>query len=288
MLTERVDRELLQGCPHLKGIANLAVGYDNLDVVAATELGIPVSTTPGVLTETTADLTFAALLGVARQLVPADRYTREGNFRRWGAELFLGADVGTGPNEQTKVLGIIGYGRIGAAVARRAAGFSMQVLAYDPRHQDRVDASPHATWSDLDPLLQRADFVTLHLPLRPSTHHLIGAPELAAMQSSAYLINTSRGPIIDETALVSALSARQIAGAALDVFENEPRLTPGLTELGNVLLLPHIGSASHATRGSMATTAVANAKAHLVGERAPDVINPEVYEGAAWRARVGR
>lgn len=285
-LTERVDRSLLERCPRLRGISNLAVGYDNIDLVAATDFGIPVATTPGVLTETTADLTWAALLGIARRIAEADHFTRAGRFERWGAELLLGADVGPGPDGRPKVLGVVGFGRIGEAVARRATGFSMEVLAHDPRHRDRIDSSPHARWSEFSQLLERSDFVTLHVPLTTETHHLISTPELQQMQATAYLVNTARGPVIDETALLEGLRSGEIAGAALDVFEFEPRLTPGLTGLDNVLLLPHIGSASHATRGSMAATAVANAAAHLAGRPAPHVINPEVYATDRWRRRV--
>jgi glyoxylate reductase len=285
LLTEPVDRGVLEANPRLLGVANMAVGYDNIDVRAATELGIPVSNTPGVLTETTADLTFALILAVARRLPEAHRYTVDGRYRIWGPNLFLGADVGPGPSGRRKVLGIIGYGRIGAAVARRARGFDMDVVAHDPHGRDAVEAAEGVAWAELDELLARSDFVTLHPPLTPETRHLIGAAQLQRMKGSAYLINAARGPVVDEAALVEALRRGAIAGAALDVYEDEPALAPGLTELDNVVLLPHIASASHDTRGAMATMAATNALCHLRGEPAPNALNHEVYHTAAWAAR---
>lgn len=286
LLTEEVDRTVLEANPGLRGVANYAVGYDNVDVEAATELGIPVSNTPGALTETTADLTWALILAVARRVVEADRLMRSGRFRLWGPTLLLGGDVGPGGSGRRKVLGIVGFGRIGRAVARRARGFEMDVLAHDPHHRDRVASSPLAEWAELDDLLERSDFVSIHAPLSDETRHLIGADRLERMKETAYLINTARGPIVDEEALVGALREGRIAGAGLDVYENEPTMAPGLAELENVILLPHVGSASRDTRDGMAEMAATDALHHLRGERALHVVNPEVYDGEAYRKRM--
>ena len=287
LLTETVDRELLALNPDLRGVANMAVGYDNIDVEAATELGIPVSNTPGILTDTTADLTMALLLAVARRIPWADRYVREGRYRAWDPELFVGRDVGPGGEGRRRSLGVIGFGRIGRAVTRRAAGFELEVLAHDPRHRDRVERDPRARWAELAELLAVCDFVALHVPLTGETRHLIGAPELRRMKPTAYLINTSRGPVIDEEALVTALREGWIEGAGLDVYEEEPTISPGLVERDDVVLLPHIGSASRSTRDGMATAAVENALAHLRAERAPNCVNPEVYGSERYRQRLG-
>jgi glyoxylate reductase len=287
LLTEPLGRELLERAPGLLGIAQMAVGYNNVDVVAATDLGIPVSNTPGVLTETTADLTWALLLSVARRVVESHRYMVAGRYKIWGPNLFLGADVGTGASGRRKVLGIVGYGRIGEAVARRAAGFDMDVLAYDPGNRQGVEADPRVSWASFEDLLERSDFVTLHCLLDASTHHLIDGPALARMKPTAYLVNAARGPIVDEEALVAALRAGTIAGAALDVYEREPAMATGLAELPNAVLLPHVASASTDTRSRMATMAAENALCHLRRERAPNVVNPEVYKTAAYRRRIG-
>lgn len=289
LLTESVDRPVLEANPGLRGVANYAVGYDNVDVEAATALGIPVSNTPGVLTDTTADLAWALLLSVARRIVEADAYVRAGRYGIWGPNLFLGADPSPGGSGRRKALGVVGFGRIGRAVARRAAGFDMEVLVHDPRHRDRVEAfGPPARWVELDELLESSDFVTLHPPLTPDTHHLIGEGELRRMKETACLVNVSRGPVVDEAALVRALREGWIAGAGLDVYEDEPAMAPGLAELSNAVVVPHIGSASRDTRDRMAVIAATNALHHLRGERAPNVVNPEVYEGDAWRRRTSR
>lgn len=279
LLTEEVDRAVLEsGGRRLRGVANYAVGYDNVDVTAATALSIPVSNTPGVLTDTTADLTWALILAVTRRIVEADRYVREGRFRIWGPHLLLGEDVSPGGSGRRKVLGIVGFGRIGQAVARRAVGFDMDVRAYDPRNRDRVEASgAPVSWAGLDELVEGADILTLHPPLTPATRHMIGEAELRRMKATACLINVSRGPVVHEAALVRALWEGWIAGAGLDVYEDEPELASGLAALPNVVLAPHIGSASRETRDRMAVIAARNALAHLRGERAPDVVNPEVY-----------
>ena len=253
-LTEKLDRDVLAASPRLRGIAQMAVGFNNIDVDAAVELGIPVSNTPGVLTDTSADCAFAMLLALARRLSEAQEYLLAGRFKLWGPNLMLGADVSPGGSGRRKVLGIVGFGRIGRAVARRAEAFEMEVLHTDSS-SDR--GALHA-------LLERSDFVSLHVPLNSTTRHLIAEEELRRMKSTALLINTARGPVVDEAALVRALREGEIAGAALDVFENEPELAPGLVELareGKVLALPHIASASRDTREIMARMAAQNALA---------------------------
>jgi glyoxylate reductase len=255
-------------------------------VAAATELGIPVSNTPGVLTDTTADLTWALILAVARRIPEADAYMKAGRYKLWGPNLMLGADVGPGGSGRRKVLGVIGFGRIGAAVARRAVGFDMDVVAYDPHAREAIETSGIARWAELGDLLKQSDFVTLHPRLTKETRHLIDARALKRMKPTAYLINASRGPVVDEAALVRALRGGTIAGAALDVFENEPAMAAGLAECPNVVLVPHIASASTDTRNRMATMAAANALAHLKGEPAPHVVNPGVYDTAAYRERL--
>ena len=267
LLTDRVDDDLLSRCPSLRGIAVIAVGYDNIDVAAAARRGIPVSNTPGALTETTADLAWALILGVARRIAEADRFTRDGRFTRWGIMLMLGGDV------HGKTLGIVGAGRIGTAVAMRARGFGMRVLYCAPERNERIEQELGATRAALETLLRESDFVSLHVPLIPETRHLIGERELGMMKPGAYLVNTSRGPVVDEEALVRALREKGIAGAGLDVYEDEPRLAVGLAELENAILLPHIGSASVETRSRMAEMAAANLAAMLRGERPPNCVN---------------
>ena len=285
LLTETVDREALAANPGLLGVANYAVGFNNIDLLAATELGIPVSNTPGVLTDTTADLTWALILAVARRIPEAHNYMVAGRYRIWGPNLFLGADVSPGGTGRRKVLGIVGYGRIGAAVAKRAAGFDMDIIAYDPMTGESPFSGPMVQRTDLDDLLARSDFVTLHPALTPETHHLIGERELRLMKPTACLINVSRGPVVDETVLARALRERWIAGAALDVYEQEPAIAPSLAECENAVLVPHIASATIDTRARMATMAATNAVAHLRGDRAPNTLNPAVYDSAAYRAR---
>ncbi len=248
---------------------------------------MPVSNTPGVLTDTTADLTWALLLAVARRVSEAHNYMVAGRYKIWGPNLFLGGDVSPGGSGRRKILGIVGYGRIGEGVAKRALGFDMDVLAFDPYAREAVESSRYAAWAELPELLAKSDFVSLHPLLTEETHHLIAAKELRAMKTSAYLINASRGPVVDEKALVQALREGWIAGAALDVYEDEPAMAEGLAERSNVVLLPHIASASTDTRGKMASMAAANALAHLRRERAPNVVNPEVYDTAAYRQRTG-
>lgn len=271
LLTDRIDGAVLEaGKGHLKIVANVAVGFDNIDVPAATELGILVANTPGVLTETTADFAWALLMGIARRTAEAQAFLRAGKFKGWGIMMMLGEDV------HHKTIGLVGFGRIGRAVARRAAGFDMSVQYYDPVIGDDEAATlAPARQVDLDTLLQTSDFVSVHTPLSPETHHLIGAAELAKMKRTAYLINTSRGPVLDEAALAEALSAETIRGAALDVFEREPVVEPRLLELDNVLITPHIASATVATRTRMATMAAENVLAALRGERPPTGLNTD-------------
>jgi glyoxylate reductase len=273
VISELVDEALLAARPGLRVVSNVAVGYNNVDVAACTRRGVVVTNTPDVLTDTTADFAWALLMATARRLVEADRYTREGRFRQWEYMLLLGGDV------HGKTLGVVGFGRIGRAVARRAQGFGMRIL-----YQDAVAADPaterdlRATRTDLATLLRESDFVTLHTPLVPETRHLINAQTLRTMKKTAYLINAARGPVVDEAALVQALTEGWIAGAGLDVFEEEPRVHPGLIGLPNVVLTPHIASASHETRLRMATLAVENCLAVLEGKRPPTPVNPEVLE----------
>lgn len=290
LLTEPITREVLSANPKLLGVANYAVGFNNIDVVAATELGIPVSNTPGILTDTTADLSWALILGAARRIVEAHEYMVAGRYKLWGPNLLLGGDVSPGGSGKRKVLGIVGYGRIGAAVSKRAIGFDMDVLAYDPHNPDAIardaaDPTRHVRAASLDELLRESDFVSLHPLLTEETRHMIGERELGLMKRSAYLINVSRGPVVDEAALVRALNANVIAGAALDVFENEPLMVPGLAECRNATLVPHIASGSQDTRDRMATMAATNVVAHLNGTRAPNVVNPDVYDTVAYSAR---
>jgi len=285
LLTETINRKILEANNKLLGVANLAVGFDNIDVEAATSLGIPVTNTPGVLTETTADLTWALLLAVARRIPQAHNYMVSGKYKIWGPNLFPGDDIGLGPREQTKTLGIVGFGRIGQAVYRRAKGFHMRILAYDPWVKDMIQKTEGVHYCDLPQLLEQSDFVTLHCNLNQETRHLIGREELKRMKKTSYLINTSRGPIVDEKELVWALKNQIIAGAGLDVYEDEPKMSEGLASLDNVVLLPHIASASKDTRGEMAIMAVRNALALLKKNQAPNTVNPEVYNTKAYHER---
>ena len=287
LLTEPIDREVMEANPRLLGIAQMAVGFNNIDVEVATELGIPVAHTPGVLTESTADLTWALLMAGARHVPQAHNYMVAGKYKLWGPNLFLGQDVGTGASGRRKVLGIVGYGRIGAAVAKRAQGFDMRVLASDPYARDAIEASDLVEYASLDEMLPQVDFLTLHPLLTDETHHLINEERLRKMKPTALLVNAARGPVVDERALVRALTEGWIGGAALDVYEHEPRMAHGLAELPNVVLLPHIASATADTRGRMATMAAENALKFLNREPARNPVNPDVYETEAYRQRVG-
>ena len=275
LLTDRIDAALIRACPRLRVISNVAVGYDNVDIAAATARRIPVGNTPGVLTETTADLAFALILAVARRVVEADRFVREGRWRTWDPNLLLGRDV------HGATLGIAGYGKIGQAVARRAAGFDMRVLyttSNDVGAQHPLAAGDVLAHVNLDTLLRESDVVSLHVPLTDATRNMIGEAQLRVMKPTAYLINTARGGLVDQPALVRALREGWIAGAGLDVAAVEPvPADDPLLSAPNVVLLPHIGSASHTTRERMASMAVENCLAGLRGERLPNCVNSEVY-----------
>ncbi len=277
LLTDRVDDEFLDAAgPQLKVVSNYAVGFDNVDVPACTARGIPVGNTPGVLTETTADLAFALMMAAARRLPEGDRYVRAGRWKTWGPMLLLGPDV------HGATIGIVGFGRIGQAVARRAAGFGMKILYHDVHQADpAVEAEHSATFLPLEKLLAQADFVSLHVNLTPETRGLINTEKLGWMKPTAVLVNTSRGPVVDGAALATALHDGQIFAAGLDVTDPEPIKTDDpLLSLDNCLVVPHIASASHATRSKMAEMAAANLLAGLRGERLPTPVNPEVYDRA--------
>ena len=286
LLTEPIDRQVMAANPGLLGIAQMAVGFNNIDVEAATELGIPVANTPGILTETTADLTWALLMAGARRVPQAHDYMVAGRYKIWGPNLFLGMDVGTGANGRRKILGIVGFGRIGAAVAKRATGFDMRVLATDPYAREAIEASELVEYCSLDEMLPQVDFLSLHPLLTEETRHLINEARLRKMKPNALVINAARGPVVDERALVKALQEGWIGGAALDVYEDEPHMAHGLAELDNVVLLPHIASATAGTRGRMATMAAENALKFLAREPALNPVNPEVYGTEAYRRRM--
>ena len=265
----RVDAEMLaEHAGTLKVVANVAVGVDNIDVDAATRLGIQITNTPDVLTEAVADMSMALTLAVARRVVEADRYTRAGKFQGNPFPLFWGADI-TG-----ETFGIVGMGRIGQALARRARGFGLDIVYHK---RSRLDSAAEkelgATWLPLDDLLKKARFIVLLTPLTPETKHLIGARELGLMRKDAYLVNISRGPVVEEAALIAALEEKRIAGAALDVYEFEPKFSEALPKLDNVVLTPHIGSASAGTRAGMVRLAARNLKAALLGEAVPSPVN---------------
>jgi lactate dehydrogenase-like 2-hydroxyacid dehydrogenase len=272
LLTDRVDQDLLDAAPSLRVVSNMAVGYDNVDVDACTARGIPVGNTPGVLTDTTADLAFALLMAAARRIVEGADYVRAGKWKTWGPMLLMGQDV------YGATLGVVGMGRIGRAVARRALGFDMRILYYDP-YTPETALDLDATRLDMDTLLSESDFITLHVPLTEATHHLIGREQLQKMKPRARLINASRGGVVDHDALHAALQEGQIAYAALDVTEPEPiPADHPLLDLPNCIVVPHIGSASVATRTKMATMAAKNLVVGLRGEPMPHCVNPEVLE----------
>jgi glyoxylate reductase len=278
MVTDRVDARLMEDARRLRVISNFGVGVNNIDVVAATRLGIVVCNTPGVLDDATADCAWALILALARRVTWGDDYVRQGLFPGWGPLEAMGWDV-TG-----QTLGIVGLGRIGRAVARRARAFSMRVL-YTQRNaaSPAVEAELQVTRVSFESLLRESDFVSLHCPYTPSTHHLIDAEALLKMKPSAFLINTTRGAVVDEASLVRALRRQTIAGAGLDVYEREPRLAPGLNDCDNAILLPHVGSATPRTRGAMATLAGRNLVQALAGHRPDHCVNPEVLSSPALR-----
>jgi glyoxylate reductase len=272
LLTEKIDDELLAAAPRLRSVANIAVGFDNIDVEACTRRGVAVSNTPGVLDETTSDFAWTLLMAVARRLIEGDALARSGTWKGWNLDQLCGADV------WGKTLGILGFGRIGRAVARRAIGFGMRVLYNDAVRAPReIESELGAEYLERDAVLREADFLSVHVPLLPATRGLIGPRELALMKPTAFLINTSRGPVVQEAALIAALEQRQIAGAALDVYEREPQIGHGLLR-PNVVLAPHLASASLETRTKMALMAVDNTIALFDGRRPPNILNPDVWK----------
>ncbi|ABG03590.1 D-isomer specific 2-hydroxyacid dehydrogenase, NAD-binding protein [Rubrobacter xylanophilus DSM 9941] len=272
-VTERIDAEVMDAAgPSLRVVANMAVGYDNVDVAAASARGVVVTNTPGVLDETTADTAFMLLMAAARRLGEAERLVRSGRWEGWGPEQL------TGPDVWGKTLGIVGFGRIGRAVARRATGFGMRILYASRSRKEEAERELGARRVSLEELLRESDFVSLHTPLTPETRHLIGERELSLMKPAAVLVNTARGPVVDEAALAAALARRRIFAAGLDVYEREPEVHPALLGLENAVLAPHIGSASIETRARMAALAAENLRAVLSGRRPPSPVNPEVLE----------
>jgi glyoxylate reductase len=271
LLTDDITEIFLDANPQLKIVANVAVGFNNIDVQAATRHKIMVTNTPGVLDNTTADFTWCLLLASARRLADADRYTRAGKYRGWGIMLLCGEDI------FGKTLGVCGLGRIGRGVVKRAQGFEMRILYTDAVHAPaEVERELGAQFVDKETLFREADFITLHVPLLPDTHHYVSVKELKLMKKTAHLINASRGPVVDEAALMQALRERWIAGAGLDVYEHEPQLMPGLIELDNVTLAPHIASASVETRTKMAVMAATSLVDGLQGRRPLNLVNPQV------------
>jgi len=281
LLTDRIDAATLDAGHALKAVANVAVGYDNIDVPEATARGIVVTNTPGVLTDTTADFAWALLMAIARRVVEGDAFMRSGKYTGWGIQMLLGQDV------HQATLGIVGMGRIGQGMARRATGFDMQVLYYDElRQPEERERELRATYVDLDTLFAQSDFVSLHTPLTAETHHLVNWDRIQIMKPTACLINTSRGPVINEQDLGRALREGRLAGAALDVFEEEPRAHPDLIQLSNAILTPHIASASVTTRTRMATMAAENCLAVLQGSTPPNAVNPEALQSPSFRSRM--
>jgi len=266
-LRDPIDAQFIQSLEKMKIIADYAVGYNNIDVQAATERGIYVTHTPGVLTEATADIAFALILAVARRIVESDRFVRDGKFVGWKPKLMLGYDL------YGKTLGIVGMGRIGQAVARRALGFGMNIVYHNRnRLPQELETEFNAKYLSLDELISTSDFISLHTPLTKETFHMIDAEKIAHMKPNAIIVNTARGPVIDEQALYEALKARKIAGAGFDVYENEPKLTPGLEKLDNVVLLPHIGSATYETREKMSQIVAINIIEALEGRIPPNLV----------------
>lgn len=272
-LTEKVDEELLAAAPTLKIAATVSVGYNNIDVPACTRRKVVVTNTPGVLDDTTADFAFALMLAVARRVVEGDSFVRSGQWAGWNIDQFIGADV------WGKTVGILGFGRIGKEVARRAHGFKMRVLYHSTKRADAAaEAEFHAEYADIDTLFRESDFISIHTPLAPSTRHLASKDRLAQMKPTAFLINTSRGPVVDEEALNDALENKIIAGAGLDVYEHEPKVHPGLIGRHNVVLAPHLGSATAETRTKMAVMAATNAAALFQGKLPANALNPEAFK----------
>jgi glyoxylate reductase len=272
LLTEKVNDELLRIAPKLRIAANVAVGYDNIDVDTCTKRGVVATNTPGVLDETTADFAWTLMMAVARRLSEGEQLARSGNWKGWNLDQLVGADI------WGKTLGLVGFGRIGRAVARRALGFHMKVIYTDAlKAPEEVEKSLNAQFRDMNALLAESDFISLHVPLMPETRGLFDAPKFYRMKPTAFLINTSRGAVVEEAALVAALEAGKIAGAALDVYENEPFIHPGLKR-PNVVLAPHLASASLETRTKMAVMAANNVVALFTGQMPPNMLNPAVLK----------
>lgn len=271
LLTDRIDAEVFDAAQNAKGFANYAVGYDNIDIPEATKRGIPISNTPGVLTDATAEMAWALLFAACRRVVESDTFMRSGQWPGWGPLQFIGGDV-TGAT-----LGIVGAGRIGTAMALKSKGFQMKVLYTDEFRNNTLEDELQARKVEFETLLQEADYISIHVPLMPATRHLFGMNEFRKMKKSAYLINTSRGPVINEAELVEALKAREIAGAGLDVYEREPLMAEGLKDLHNVVVTPHTASATISSRGGMARLAAENLLAMVAGKQAPNCVNPEIY-----------
>lgn len=270
-LTDRVDAALLARAPRLRAVANIAVGYNNIDVPACTARGVMATNTPGVLDDSTADLAWALMLGTARRITEVERRIRAGEWTGWRLKQWLGVDV------HHATLGIVGMGRIGQAIARRALGFEMKVVYHNrKRIASELERKCNAAYVSLDELLTQSDFVVLQVPYTPETHHLIGAAQLKKMKTSAILINSTRGGVVDDAALVAALKGGTIRGAGLDVYENEPKLNPDFLKLDNVVLAPHVGSSTEATRKAMAMLAAQNLVAALQGHVPPNLVNPDV------------
>jgi gluconate 2-dehydrogenase len=268
-LVDRVDAKLLSRCPKLKAVCNIAVGFNNIDLAACSKAGVVATNTPGVLDDSTADFTWALILSTARRVVESDAHVRAGQWKGWYLKQFLGADV------HHATLGILGFGRIGRRVARRALGFDMTVLYHDTQKADpAAERSCNAAFVSMDDLLARSDILTIHIPYAPSTHHLVGGRELSKMKPGAILIHASRGGVVDDAALVEALRSGRLAGAGLDVFENEPSLNPAFLAMKNVVLTPHIASSSEATRHAMAMLAAQNLVAALTTGKPPNLLNP--------------
>jgi lactate dehydrogenase-like 2-hydroxyacid dehydrogenase len=271
--SDRIDGALLDGAPRLKAVCNVAVGYNNIDLAACSERGVLATNTPEVLDDTTADTTWALLMAAARRVTEAERWLRAGNWTEgWRYDRLLGQDV------HHATLGIVGMGRIGQAIARRAKGFSMRILYYNRKRVSKsIERALGARYVSFERLLKESDFVSLNLPYTPESHHLIGARQLALMKPTAVIVNAARGGVIDDAALVQALKERRIAAAGLDVFEGEPKLNPGFLELDNIAMIPHIGSATRATRMKMNLLAVKNLVSALSGKRPPCLLNPEAW-----------
>jgi len=261
LLTDKMDAELMDAAgPQLKIIANYAVGYDNINLKDAAAHNVVITNTPDVLTESVAEMAIALIFAISRRVVEADQFMRDGKYMGWGPMMFLGNDL------VGKTLGLVGLGRIGGAVARRMHdGFEMKIMYYDAKRNEELEKKYNLQFADLDTLLKESDFVSIHVPMMPETKHLINAEKLKMMKKTAYLVNTSRGPIVDEAALVEALKAGEIKGAALDVYEQEPKMAPGLAELPNTVLVPHIASATEETRSAMSELAAKNIAEVLEG-----------------------